>query len=118
MIPLDDTIAACAVTLANTFLGSGQHVKGTARNTMNDMYVAATSFTTGIPLVTGDVQLGAFYREHGWTVTSDDNMYIASPEQSSGIDPSDVAPGHKGDRYVNQPPALRSRIDRTPQPGR
>lgn len=118
VIPLDESIAACAVVLANEFVDSRLHVKGTARNTVNDMYVAATSLTTGIPLATDDVQLRAFYRDHGWTVTSDDGLYIASPQPSPYVDPSDVAPAHKGDRYVNQPPGLRSRIDRTPPPGR
>lgn len=116
VVPLDDAIAACAVKLANKFIDSGQHVKGTVRNTMNDMYVAATSLTTGIPMATDDVQLRAFYSEHGFTVTNDDYLYIASPEPLSDVSPSEVAPGQKGDRYVNQPRALRSRIDQTPPP--
>jgi len=118
VIPLDDAIAACAVTLANTFIDSGQRVKGTVRNTMNDMYVAATSLTMGIPLVTDDQQLKAFYREHGWTVTSGDDVYIASPEPSSDTDPSSAAPARRGDRYSNRPPNLRSHVDQSPPPGR
>lgn len=118
VIPLDESIAARAVALANEFIDSRMHVKGTARNTMNDMYVAATSLTMGIPLATDDAQLRAFYLEHGWTVRTDDGLYIASPEPSPDGDVSDVTPAHKGDRYVNLPPRLRSRIDRTPPPGR
>lgn len=118
VIPLDESIAARAVALAIEFVDSRMHVKGTARNTMNDMYVAATSLTTGIPLATDDVQLRAFYRERGWTVTTGDGLYIASPEPSPDVDASDVAQARKGDRYVNLPPGLRSHIDRTPPPGR
>lgn len=114
VVPLDESIAACAVALANEFVESGLHVKGTVRNTMNDMYVAATSLATGIPLVTDDVQLRAFYSEHGWTVTNDHDLYIASPEPMSDVGRSEVAPARKGDRYVNQPPGLRSHIDQTP----
>ncbi|NYI67011.1 hypothetical protein [Spelaeicoccus albus] len=117
VIPLDESIAACAGALANELVDSGLHVRGTVRNAMNDMYVAATSLTTGIPLATDDVQLRTFYRAHGWTVTSNDDLYIASPEPLAEVNPSDIAPVHKGDRYVNLPPGLRSRIDRTP-PGR
>jgi predicted nucleic acid-binding protein len=118
VIPLDDAIAACAVTLANKFIDSGQHVKGTARNTMNDMYVAATSLTAGIPLVTDDSQLKAFYREHGWTVTSGDDLYIASPEPLSDTEPWNAAPAQRGDRYTNRPLNLRTHVDQTPPPGR
>ncbi len=118
VVPLDDDIAACAVTLANTFIDSGQHLKGTARNTMNDMYVAATPLTTGIPLVTDDHQLKAFYREHGWTMTSGDDLYIASPEPSSNAGPSNAVPAREGDRYSNRPPNLRSHTDQSPPPGR
>lgn len=118
VVPLDDTIAACAVTLANQFVDSGLHVKGTARNTMNDMYVAATSLITGIPLATDDVQLRAFYPDHGWTVTSDHDLYIASPEPLSDVEPSDTGPTQKGDRYANRPAGLRSHIDQTPPPVR
>lgn len=117
VIPLDNAIAVCAVTLANQFVDSGLHIKGTVRNTMNDMYVAATSLTTGIPLATDDVQLKAFYREHGWTVSSEDDLYIASPEPLSDVAPSDTSPEQRGDRYVNRPMGLRSHFDQTPPPG-
>lgn len=117
VIPLDDTIAACAVSLANQFVDAGLHVKGTARNTMNDMYVAATSFTTGIPLATDDVQLRDFYREHGWKMTSDD-LYIASPEPPPEAKASKSVPAQKGDRYLNHPLGLRSQIDQKPPTGR
>lgn len=117
VIPLDNAIAACAVTLANRFIDSGGHVKGTARNTMNDMYVAATSLTAGIPLVTDDSQLEAFYREHGWTVTSSDNLYIASPVPSPDVGPSDAAAAQR-ERYANRPLNLRSHVDQTPPPAR
>ena len=46
VIPLNDAIAACAVVLANQFIDSGQHVKGT-RNTMDDTYVARRMHPTG-----------------------------------------------------------------------
>lgn len=118
VIPLDDAIAACAVTLANKFIDSGQRVKGTVRNTMNDMYVAATSLSAGIPLVTDDSQLKAFYREHGWTVTSGDDLYIASPEPPPDDGPLETAQVQRGDRYANRPRSLRSHVDQTPPPAR
>lgn len=118
VIPLDDAIAVQAVALANTFVDSGQHVKGTARNSMNDMYVAATSLAMGIPLVTADAQLKDFYREHGWTVTSDDNLYIAAPTPPPDAGASGLASTQRGDRYVNRPLNLRSHVDQVPPPGR
>lgn len=115
VIPLDDAIATCAVVLANEFIDSGQRVKGTARNTMNDMYVAATSLTKGIPLVTDDAQLKTFYVEHGWSVTNDD-LYIASPEPLPDIDSLKAPPAQRGDRYLNRPSSLRTHIDQRPPP--
>ena len=118
IIPLDDAIALQAVALANAFVDSGQHVKGTARNSMNDMYVAATSLVTGIPLVTADAQLNDFYREHGWTVPSNDGLYIALPSAPSDAGSSDPASTQRGDRYINRPLSLRSHVDQVPPPGR
>jgi len=118
VIPLDDVIAEHAVDLANRFIESGQHVKGSARNTMNDMYVAATSLSTGIPLVTDDAQLRAFYNELGWTVTVNDDLYIASPDPRPAPERPYVDTGQRGDRYVNRPPNLRAHSDQTPPPSR
>ncbi|MGW8483547.1 type II toxin-antitoxin system VapC family toxin [Microbacterium sp. NPDC055903] len=117
VIPLDDAIVARAIALANQFVNSGLHVKGTIRNTMNDMYVAATSLVTGIPLATNDTQLKVFYREYGWTVNSEDDLYIASPVRSPDVAASDNASAQRGDRYVNQPLGLRSRFNQTPPLG-
>jgi predicted nucleic acid-binding protein len=68
VIPLDDEIATQAVSLADRFVEAGLHVKGTRRNTLNDMLVAATSHITGLPLATADAQLGTFYLGLGWSV--------------------------------------------------
>lgn len=56
------------MSLADPFVASGHRAKGTTRNTMNDMFVAATSFVEGIALFTYDAQLKSFYHEHGWAV--------------------------------------------------
>lgn len=45
VVPLDGVIAEAALALAGRFAADGHTVKGTARNTMNDMYVAATALT-------------------------------------------------------------------------
>lgn len=117
VIPLDEAIVACAVVLANQFVDTGQKVKGTARNTMNDMYVAATSVITGIPLVTGDAQLKAFYQEHGWTVTTREDMFIASPVPLPTADGPEDVRAQRGDRYANRPLHLRAHVDQAPQAG-
>lgn len=116
VLPLDADIATCAVGLANQFVASGLRVKGTARNTMNDMFVAATSLMEGIPLVTDDTQLKAFYRELGWTVSSGDGLFIAAPT----LPPDRQRPGNdqapRGNRYANRPLNLRRHVGQSPPP--
>lgn len=114
VIPLDDAIAARAVALADQFVDSGHQVKGTARNTMNDMYVAATSLAMGIPLVTEDAQLKSFYQEHGWSVTNGDNLLIASPAPIPIPENSEGTREQRGDRYANRPLNLRAHVDHYP----
>ena len=93
--------------LANQFVASGFRVRGTARNTMNDMFVAATPLIEGSPLVTNSGQLKAFYRELGWTVSTGDGLFIAAPT----LPPDRQRPGSdqtpRGNRYANRPLSLR-----------
>lgn len=116
MIPLDEEIAAEAAVLANQFVEDGYRVKGTARNTMNDMFVAATSKVHEMPLLTDDAQLKVFYQKRGWSVTEKDSVFVATPSPR-GIDSLKDSKSHSDSRvYINQPPWLRSRINQAPPP--
>lgn len=116
VIPLDEEIAAEAIVLANQFVEDGYRVKGTARNTMNDMFVAATSHVLGIPLLTDDAQLKVFYQKRGWSVAEKDSVFVATPSPS-GIDILKDLKSHSDSRaYINQPPWLRSRVKRAQPP--
>ncbi|MDQ0096055.1 type II toxin-antitoxin system VapC family toxin [Paeniglutamicibacter psychrophenolicus] len=116
VIPLDEEIAAEALVLANQFVEGGYRVKGTARNTMNDMYVAASSHVLGMPLLTGDAQLKVFYQKRGWSVTERDSVFVATPSPR-GKDLLKDLKSHSDSRaYINQPPWLRSRVNRDPPP--
>ncbi|GAA1878124.1 hypothetical protein GCM10009715_26030 [Paeniglutamicibacter psychrophenolicus] len=116
VIPLDEEIAAEAVVLANQFVEDGYRVKGTARNTMNDMYVAATSYVLAMPLLTDDAQLKIFYQKRGWSVTETDSVFVATPGPRA-IDILKELKSHSDSRaYINQPPWLRSRVNRAPPP--
>ena len=108
VIPLDEEIVAFAVSLANQFVASGNRVKGTTRNTMNDMFVAATSLVENIALVTDDVQLKNFYQGHGWAVRDHGEVFVATPEPPSVVDSSDKRSNLRGNRYVNRPRNMRS----------
>ncbi|WP_269939974.1 hypothetical protein [Arthrobacter sp. HY1533] len=116
VIPLDNEISAQAAVLADQFVMSGCHVKGTVRNTRNDMLVAATSQITGMSLASDDVQLMKFYNEHGWNVTTRSSGMVATPI-SQIVGPQKVLTRRSESRgYVNRPPKIRVPIDygRTP----
>lgn len=111
VIPLDDEIAAQGAALADLFVDARLHVKGTMRNTMNDMLVAATSHITGLPLATDDAQLGRFYHGLGWSVQEQGSVIVVTPS------PLDLAPAeHREPRaesrgFINRPANLRKHID-------
>ncbi|CAO1652748.1 Putative nucleic acid-binding protein [Salinibacterium sp. NYA9b] len=108
VIPLDDDIAAQAVVLANLFVHEGHRVKGTSRNTMNDMLVAATSQISAMPLLSADVQLMGFYEKHGWSVTERGSVFVATPKPRNPATNEDAKPRSESRGYVNRPLWLRS----------
>lgn len=116
LIPLDDEIAAKGAALADLFVDAKFHVKGTKRNTMNDMLVAATSCITGLPLATDDAQLGRFYRTLGWSAQEHGSVIVLTPS------PLDLAPAeHRVPRaesrgFINRPANLRKHIDYSRHP--
>lgn len=111
VLPLDEEIAAHGVLLADLFVKAQIHVKGTRRNTMNDMLVAATSQVTGLPLVTDDSQLGRFYQQHGWSVVVRNSIMTATPS-AADIGGSDSQVRRSGSRgYINRPVHMRKHID-------
>ena len=116
VIPLDEEIAAEAVVLANQFVEGGYRVKGTARNTMNDMFVAATSQVQGIPLLTDDAQLKVFYQKCGWSVTEKESVFVATPSPRGVGILMDLKSPSDSRTYINRPPWLRSRVNHTPPP--
>ncbi|MCC3278161.1 hypothetical protein LJ754_03170 [Arthrobacter sp. zg-Y40] len=116
VIPLDEEIAAEAVVLANEFIEGGYRVKGTARNTMNDMYVAATSQVQGIPLLTDDAQLKLFYQECGWSVTEKESVFVVTPSPRRADTLMDLKSPSDSREYINRPPWLRSRVNQNPPP--
>lgn len=112
VIPLDEEIASQAIVLANLFVDGRFRLKGTTRNTMNDMMVAATSQVTGMPLVTGDAQLRKFYGDHGWSVRESGSMLVASPSPR----PATAPPQRDGRReesrgFINRPRRIRPVVD-------
>lgn len=111
VIPLDDEIAAQAAALADRFVDAKLHVKGTKRNTMNDMLVAATSHITGVPLATDDAQLGRFYRSLGWSVQERDSLILATPSPLDLAPAEPRAPRGESRGFINRPANLRKRID-------
>lgn len=113
IIPLDKTIADRAVALANVFVESGYVAKGTARNTMNDMLIAATSEIYGIPLLTADTQLNEFYSRFGWLVRKEGSLYIASPTRPWVEEQADSATRLESRGFINLPRSLRSRSDQS-----
>jgi predicted nucleic acid-binding protein len=116
VIPLDEEIAAKAVVLANQFIEDKCPVKGTKRNTMNDMYVAATSQVQGIPLLTDDAQLKGFYQKRGWSVTERDSVFVATPSTREVDILKDLKSPSDSRAYINRPPWIRSRVNQAPPP--
>jgi len=116
VIPLDNEIASMSILLANHFVDTGRQLKGTIRNTRNDMLVAATSQVTGAPLVSRDTQLMKFYERNGWTVEESASLMVATPiRQESQAQPTHRR-GFESRRYVNRPKALRAAIDYSRSP--
>lgn len=116
VIPLDDEITAHAVVLANRFMDDGHHVKGTARNTMNDMLVAATAQIGDIPLLTDDSQLRVFYQEQGWSVEDRDQVFVATPPLGNPDAPGITQRRSESRGYINRPRSLRSPSCQAPPP--
>lgn len=111
LIPLDAEIAARAVLLANLFVDDKNHVKGTARNTLNDLFVAATSQIMGMPLMTHDAQLIRFYRQHGWKVRETESAFVVIPSLGATPAQTNQGPRVESRGYINRPPHIRSHVD-------
>lgn len=116
VIPLDEDINGMAVSLANRFVADGHKVKGTQRNTLNDMLVAATAQATGLTLVSADKQLMDFYQDLGWTITEVVSAFTATPAAQIHLGQERRTPRAESRRYINRPARIRTHIDYTRPP--
>ena len=116
IIPLNEAIVDQALVLANLFVANRFSTKGTARNTMNDMLVAATSQIEGIALLTADAQLNEFYSRFGWSVREVDSLYLASPTQHDHSSHPGSGRRAESRRFINRPRSFRTRSSETPPP--
>lgn len=110
VIPLDDEILDRAAQLANQFVAAGYDAKGSVRNTLNDLLIAATSQVAALPLVSQDKQLMRFYREQGWTITESASMFKAAP-QVNAVGRAEPESTSTPPRYLNRPQRIRFQID-------